>query len=100
MAASLATLPGYADFAVRQTKEGLVLSDGHYAFLKSIVAVIADRDAQIADLQARTELVVKTGAPAVGDVPAGQFRIIKNTTGPTYSLVVNDGGTLKSVALT
>lgn len=48
MAASLATLPGYADFAIRQTKEGLVLSDGHYAFLKSIVAVIADRDATIA----------------------------------------------------
>lgn len=48
MAASLATLPGYADFAVRQTKDGLVLSDGHYAFLKSIVAVIADRDATIA----------------------------------------------------
>lgn len=43
---------------------------------------------------------MKSGAPAVGDVPDGQFRIIKNTTGPAYSLVVNDGGALKSVALT
>ena len=48
MAASLATLPGYSDSAVRQTRDGLVLSDAHYAFLKSIVEVIAERDATIA----------------------------------------------------
>lgn len=47
MAANLATLPGYSDFAIRQTRDGLVLSDAHYAFLKSIVEVIAERDATI-----------------------------------------------------
>lgn len=98
MAAVLATLPGWGDPAL--TPGGTSLEQNYFAFLKSIIAVIAERDATIADLQARTELVVKAGAPAVGDVPAGQFRIIKNTTGPTYALVVNDGGTLKSVALT
>lgn len=98
MAANLATLPGWSDPAL--TVGGTSLEQNYFAFLKSVIAVVADRDAQIADLQARTQIVEKTGAPAVGDVPPGQFRIIKNTTGPTYALVVNDGGTLKSVALT
>lgn len=91
--ASLSTLPGPSDAVVTQTSQGVVLTLPYYQFLKSLIDVVAD-------LQARTQIVVKTGAPAVGDVPAGQFRVIKNTTGPTYSLVVNDGGTLKSVALT
>lgn len=98
MAVAIPPLPDMGDRAVQMPEN--VLDPEYYLFLKGLLNVIADRDAQIADLQARTQLVVKTGAPAVGDVPAGQFRIIKNTTGPTYSLVVNDGGTLKSVALT
>lgn len=98
MAVAIPPLPDMGDRAVQMPAN--VLDPEYYMFLKGLLNVIADRDAQIADLQARTQLVVKTGAPAVGDVPDGQFRIIKNTTGPTYSLVVNDGGTLKSVALT
>ena len=98
MAVAIPPLPDMGDRAVQMPAN--VLDPEYYLFLKGLLNVIADRDAQIADLQARTQLVVKTGAPAVGDVPAGQFRIIKNTTGPTYSLVVNDAGTLKSVALT
>jgi len=98
MAVAIPPLPDMGDRAVQMPAN--VLDPEYYLFLKGLLNVIADRDAQIADLQARTQLVVKTGAPAVGDVPDGQFRIIKNTTGPTYSLVVNDGGTLKSVALT
>jgi hypothetical protein len=98
--ASLSTLPGSTDQVVQQTKDGVVLTFNYYQYLKSLISVIAEKNNQIADLQARTQLIVKTGAPAVGDVPAGQFRVIKNTTGPTYSLVLNDGGVLKSVALT
>lgn len=98
MAIPLPTLPDMGDRAVQMP--GNVLDPEYYLFLRGLLRVIADRDAQIADLQARTQIVVKTGAPAVGDVPSGQFRVIKNTTGPTYSLVLNDGGVLKSVALT
>ena len=98
--ASLSTLPGPSDAVVSQTSHGVVLTLSYYQYLKSLIDVVAEKNAQVADLQARTQLVVKTGAPAVGDVPAGQFRVIKNTTGPTYRLVLNDGGTLKSVALT
>ncbi len=98
--ASLSTLPGPSDAVVTQTSQGVVLTLAYYQFLKSLIGVVAEKNDQIADLQARTQLVVKTGAPAVGDVPAGQFRVIKNTTGPTYSLVLNDDATLKSVALT
>ena len=98
MAVAIPPLPDMGDRAVQMPAN--VLDPEYYLFLKGLLNVIADRDAQIADLQARTQLVVKTGVPAVGDVPDGQFRIIKNTTGPTYSLVLNDGGTLKSVALT
>lgn len=72
----------------------------YYQVIKSLIDALIESDAEIADLTARSTLIVKAGAPAVGDVPDGQFRVIKNTTGPTYSLVVNDGGTLKSVALT
>lgn len=89
--AELDTLPAWNDPAL--TRGGQSLEQNYYAFLKSLVPVIAD-------LQARSTIVVKAGAPAVSDVPDGQFRVIKNTTGPTYSLVLNDGGVLKSVALT
>lgn len=98
MAGPLPTLPGATDRAVQVPAN--VLDPNYYLFLRLLLKAIADRDAEIADLQARTQLVVKTGAPAVGDVPSGQFRVIKNTTGPAYALVVNDGGVLKSAALT
>jgi hypothetical protein len=89
--ADLDTLPAWQDRVL--TPGGQSLEQNYYAFLKSIVGVIAD-------LQGRSTMIVKAGAPVPADVPDGQFRIIKDTTGPTYSLVVNDGGTLKSVALT
>ena len=98
MAIPLPTLPDMGDQAVQMPAN--VLDPEYYLFLSLLLKVIADRDATIADLTARTTIVVKAGAPAVGDVPDGQFRVIKNTTGPTYSLVANDGGVLKSVALT
>ena len=69
-------------------------------FFDQLVRALRERDETIADLTARSEMVVKAGAPSVSDVPDGQFRVIKNTTGPAYALVVNDGGVLKSVALT
>jgi hypothetical protein len=89
--AKLGTLPAWASHAL--TPGGASLEQGYYAFLESIVGVIAD-------LQGRSTMIVKAGAPVAADVPDGQFRVIKDTTGPTYSLVVNDGGVLKSVALT
>lgn len=46
MAAVLATLPGWGDPAL--TPGGTSLEQNYFAFLKSIVDVIADRDATIA----------------------------------------------------
>lgn len=46
MAAVLATLPGWGDPAL--TPGGTSLEQNYFAFLKSIVEVIADRDATIA----------------------------------------------------
>lgn len=46
MAAVLATLPGWGDPAL--TPGGTSLEQNYFAFLKSIVAVIAERDATIA----------------------------------------------------
>lgn len=88
MATKLPVLPSSQQRAV-QAPAG-VLDPLYYFFLSQLLEALVDR----------TRMVVKTGAPAASDVPDGEFRVIKNTTGPTYSLVVNDGGTLKSVALT
>lgn len=41
----------------------------------------------------------KAGSPTTADVPAGQVMVYKNTTSGTVSLWVNDGGTMKNVAL-
>lgn len=48
----------------------------------------------------RAMVVEKAGAATTDDIPAGEWRVFKDTTGPTVSLIVNDGGVLKSVALT
>lgn len=91
MARKLPVLPPSNQAAVQQPAG--VLDPLYYFFLSQLVAALKDR------IEAST-MIVKTGAPVAADVPDGEFRIIKNTTGPTYALVVNDGGTLKSVALT
>lgn len=44
-------------------------------------------------------VISKAGAPTTTDVPAGEARVVKDTTGGTVKLFYNDGGTLKSVAL-
>lgn len=41
----------------------------------------------------------KAGAPVAADIPASQWAIYKDTGAGTVKLWVNDGGTLKSVAL-
>lgn len=41
----------------------------------------------------------KAGAIVVGDIPAGEWAIYKDTVGLTLKLYANDGGVLKSVAL-
>jgi hypothetical protein len=41
----------------------------------------------------------KAGAPTTTEIPAGQFRVVKDTSGGTVKLFYNDGGVLKSVAL-
>lgn len=38
--------------------------------------------------------------PTTSDIPAGQFAVIKNSTSGALKLWANDGGTIKSVALT
>lgn len=91
MADPLPTLPSAADRAVQIPAN--VLDPNYYLFLRLLLNAVAD-------LRARSELVALAGSATTADVPEGQFRVIKNTTGPTYSLVVNDGGVLKSVALT
>lgn len=53
MAAVLATLPGWGDPAL--TPGGTSLEQNYFAFLKSIVEVIADRDATIAAQTAQIE---------------------------------------------
>ena len=42
----------------------------------------------------------KAGIPTTTDIPAGQWAIYKDTSGGTLKLYANDGGTIKSVALT
>ena len=42
----------------------------------------------------------KAGLPTTTDIPAGQWAIYKDTSGGTLKLYANDGGTIKSVALT
>ena len=44
--------------------------------------------------------LTKVSDPVAADIPAGQWAIYKNTTTSAVKLWVNDGGTLKSVALT
>lgn len=106
MAFNLPTSPGAGDRAVQftgpraDTVPPNVMDPNYFFLLKGLRDALVQADELITDLTARTTMVVKTGAPAVGDVPDGQFRIIKNTTGPTYTLAVNDGGVLKTVALT
>jgi hypothetical protein len=41
----------------------------------------------------------KAGAPTTTEIPAGRFRVVKDTSGGTVKLFYNDGGVLKSVAL-
>lgn len=99
MATKLPTRPGATDRAVQFTGEraaampGNVLDPNLFLFLSQLLAVVAEQRAQLT-------MVVKTGSPTTADVPSGEFRVIKNTSGPTYSLVVNDGGTLRSATLT
>lgn len=77
-----------------------VLEGNGNTFRQVWFRLFASLRAVAANREAASTLIVKSGAPAVSDVPAGEFRVIKNTTGPTYSLVINDGGVLKSVTLT
>lgn len=42
----------------------------------------------------------KAGIPTATDIPAGNWAIYKDTSGGTIKLYANDGGTIKSVALT
>lgn len=42
----------------------------------------------------------KAGAPAASDLPSGSWGLIHDTSGATFTLCYNDGGTLKTVALT
>jgi hypothetical protein len=91
MAKALPTRPDSRQRAVQMPQN--VLDPLWFLFLSQLLDVVADR------VEA-SQMVVKTGVPTAADVPDGEFRIIKNTTGPTYSLVVNDGGSLKSVSLT
>ena len=42
----------------------------------------------------------KAGVPTTGDIAAGNWAIYKDTSGGTIKLYANDGGTIKSVALT
>ncbi|MDO9364673.1 MAG: hypothetical protein Q7T60_17225 [Sphingopyxis sp.] len=88
--ASLETLPAWQDPVL--TRGGTSLEQNYYAFLKSIVAVVAD-------LTARTEMVTSTTTPTTADITAGQSRIWKNTGAGTVRLYVNDGGVLKSTLL-
>ena len=44
--------------------------------------------------------ITKAGVPTTSDIAAGQWAIYKDTSGGTLKLYANDGGTLKSVALT
>lgn len=40
------------------------------------------------------KILVKASAPTTSDIPAGTFRVCKNTTNNRISLFVNDGGTI------
>lgn len=66
-------------------------------FFSGLIRAFQERDAEAAERATIKEIA---GPPAPADVPAGEFRVIKNTISNTVSLVANDGGVLKTVALT
>lgn len=47
-----------------------------------------------------TTVLSKAGLPVAADIPAGIWAVYKDTTGGSIRLWANDGGVLKSVALT
>ena len=64
--------------------------------------VSSDENTTLTELNTRDLLNMqsKAGDPVAADIPAGKWAIYKNTTTSAVKLWVNDGGTLKSVALT
>lgn len=67
-----------------------VLDPEYYRFLKFLRDAVAER----------LTMVSKAGAPVAADIPAGEFRVFKNTSTSAVVLAVNDAGTVKTVALT
>jgi len=88
--AELDTLPAWNDPAL--TRGGQSLEQNYYAFLKSLVPVVAE-------LKARGTMITSTTTPTASDIPDGEFRVWKNTGAGTVRLYVNDGGSLKSALL-
>lgn len=68
---------------------------GHVAALPDISG-----NAATATLASTGVLHSKAGDPVVADITAGTYAMYKNTSAGTVRLWVNDGGTLRSVALT
>lgn len=52
------------------------------------------------NLDKPVKCITKAGAATTSDIPAGEARVVKDTSGGTVKLQYNDGGTLKSVTLT
>lgn len=91
MAVDLKPLPGMSDPVMQGDKRPM--DPLFYVPLAVMWHALADRIAA-------TTMQSKAGAPVAADIPAGEFRVFKNTTTSTVVLAVNDSGTIKSVALT
>jgi len=55
---------------------------------------------EAARITATYQINSKAGVPTTSDITSGNWAIYKDTSGGTLKLYANDGGTIKSVALT
>lgn len=57
-------------------------------------------DRLVKALSERFSIASSDVAPTIDDIPAGEFRVHKNTTTNVVVLAVNDGGVIKTIEFT